>query len=258
MSESEPPEPDWNALLESWDQQQDSCIPNRQSKFEAMLNVLDAYLPRNFTALDLGSGPGSMSIHILRRFPKARVAAVDFDPVLLKIGKESSKQYGRRITWVDADIGAAGWASHLPNRTFDAVVSSTAIHWLDRTRLRRLYEDLSKILRSGGIFLNGDVLPWGDSRKTLGKIAEKLRYERFGTLEVEFAPWHRWWEEVEREQKGLGPAFRQRKERFAHSPTSEGMLPVEFHVRLLRSAGFSEVGTIWQNLLEDQVLAAVR
>lgn len=151
MFESESPEPDWNALLESWDQQQDGCIPNRQSKFEAMLDV-----------------------------------------------------------------------------------------------------------RARGIFLNGDVLPWGEGRKTLGKIAEKLRFARYGTLEVEFAPWYRWLEEAEREQKSLGPAFRQRKERFAHSPVSEGMLPVEFHMRLLRSAGFSEVGTMWQGLLQDQVLAAVR
>jgi SAM-dependent methyltransferase len=245
-------------LLESWDKQQDSCIPNRQSKFEAVLDVLGAYLAKDFTALDLGSGPGSMSFHILRRFPKARVVAVDFDPVLLEIGKGSSKRYGRRITWVDADIGAAGWTARLPRHSFDAVVSSTAMHWLDRRRLRRLYGDLSRTLRSGGIFLNGDVLPWGGKEKTLREIAERLRYQRHGTLEVEFGPWQRWWEDVEREQKGLGPAFRQRKERFAHSPAPEGMLPVEFHVRLLRSAGFREVGTMWQNLLEDRVLAAIR
>ncbi len=258
MSKSESPEPDWNALLESWDQQQDSCIPNRQSKFEAVLDVLDAYLPKDFTALDLGSGPGSMSFRILRRFPKARVVAIDFDPVLLKIGKESSRQYAGRITWIDADIGTTGWENHLPSRAFDAVVSSTAIHWLDRRRLGRLYVDLSRILRSGGNFLGGDVLPWGENEKTLRKIAEKMRYARHGTLEVEFAPWRQWWEEVELEQKSLRPAFRKRKERFAHSPAREGMLPVEFHMQLLRSVGFSEVGTIWQNLLEDRILAAVR
>ena len=252
------PSPRWNDLLESWERQQDSCIPNRQSKFEAMLDVLGAYLPESFTALDLGSGPGSMSFRMLRRFPKAQVVAIDFDPVLLKIGRESSKEYGRRITWVDADIGVPGWASQLPIRTFDAVVSSTAIHWLDRRKLRRLYEDLPRILRSGGIFLDGDVLPWGEDEKTLRAISEKLRYARHGSLEVEFAPWQRWWKRVELEQKSLGREFRQRNERFARNRASHALLPVEFHTRLLRGAGFSEVGTIWQNLLEDRVLAAVR
>jgi SAM-dependent methyltransferase len=222
-----------------------------------MLVVLEAYLPTSFKVLDLGSGPGSLSLRILRKFPEASVVAVDFDPVLLKIGQEALKQYGKRIGWVDADIGAAGWRSHLPSSKFDAVVSSTAIHWMDKERLRRLYNDLARILRKGGVFLNGDVMPWGKGTKWLHEIAEKIRYSRHGTLEVEFAPWHRWWEKVEEGEEELAPKFRKRKERFAQNPASEGMLPIENHVRMLKDAGFSEVDTIWQNLLEDRVLAAI-
>lgn len=250
-------EPDWAGLLKSWDEQQDSCIPNRQVKFEAMLDVLEACLPSSFKALDLGSGPGSLSLRLLRKFPKASVVAVDFDPVLLKIGQEALKRYGRRIGWVDADIGAVGWRSHLPSHKFDAVVSSTAIHWMDKERLRRLYGDLAKILRKRGVFLNGDVMPWGRGMSRLHKIAEEIRYSRHGTLEVEFAPWQRWWEKVEKEEEELTAKFGERKERFALSPASEGMLPIEYHVRMLRDAGFSEVDAIWQNLLEDRVLAAI-
>jgi hypothetical protein len=36
------------------------------------------------------------------------------------------------------------------------------------------------------------------------------------------------------------------------------MLPLEDHVQLLRSAGFSEVDSLWQNLLQDRILAAIR
>ena len=251
-------EPDWPALLRSWDRQQESCIPNRQSKFEAILTVLGAYLPKRFTAMDLGSGPGSLAVRVLDRFPGARVVAVDFDPVLLKIGREVSNAIGKRISWVDADIGSARWAEQLPRNRFDAVVSSTALHWLDRARLGRLYRDLAKVMRRGGIFLNGDVLPPGEDKKTLGDITEKIRYERYGTLQVEFEPWQRWWKKVEREQKSLGPVFRERRARFAHTQASEGMLPLEDHVQLLRAAGFSEVDSLWQNLLQDRILAAIR
>lgn len=245
-------------MLKSWDKQQEASIPNRQTKFEAILDVLGAYLPKRFTALDLGSGPGSLSVQILRRFPRAAVVAVDFDPVLLRIGREASKGFRGRIGWVDADIGTAGWTDELPRRSFDAVVSSTAIHWLDEKRLRRLYVDLARILRRGGIFLNGDVLPLGKDKKTLGEIAEKIRYERHGTLQVEFAPWSRWWEKVERDEKALAPAFQERKARFANATASERMFPFEFHTRLLRDAGFSEADSVWQNLLQDRVLAAIR
>ena len=199
-----------------------------------------------------------MAIRVLDRFAEARVVAVDFDPVLLKIGIEASKPLGKRISWVDADIGSARWTKQLPHNRFDAVVSSTALHWLDGARLGRLYRDLAKVMRRGGIFLNGDVLPPGEDKKNLGDITEKIRYERYGTLQVEFAPWQRWWKRVEREQKSLGPVFRKRKARFAHTEASEGMLPLEDHVRLLRAAGFSEVDSLWQNLLQDRILAAIR
>jgi len=210
--------------------------------------------------LDLGSGPGSLAVRVLERFPQARVTAVDFDPVLLKIGREASKASGRRITWVDADIGSAGWTEHLPHSRFDAVVSSTALHWLDRARLGRMYVDLARIMRKGGIFLNGDVLPLGEAKKVLTDITEKIRYDRYGTLQVEFGPWERWWKKVEREQKGLGlgTAFRERQVRFAGAPAPERMLSLEDHVQLLHAAGFSEVDTLWQNLMQDRILAAIR
>jgi SAM-dependent methyltransferase len=250
-------ETDWMGLLESWDAQQDSSIPNREPKFEGMLEVLAAYLPTTFKALDLGSGPGSLSLRILRRFPDASVVAVDFDPVLLKIGQNALKDFGGRIAWVDADVGTAGWRGRLPTSKFDAVVSSTAIHWMDKPRVRRLYRDLARVLRGGGIFLNGDVMPWVTSKK-LHEISEKIRYSKHGTLEVEFAPWREWWEKVEKEQRALASAFEEKKKRFANGQPSEGMLPIETHIRMIRQAGFGEVDTIWQNLLEDRVLAAIR
>jgi hypothetical protein len=102
------------------------------------------------------------------------------------------------------------------------------------------------------------IPPSGGDKKILGDITEKIRYERYGTLQVEFAPWQRWWKRVEREQKDLGPVFRERRARFAHTGASEGIIPLEDHVRLLRAAGFSEVDSLWQNLLQDRILAAIR
>ena len=258
MTKSTPSAKTWSALLRSWDRQQEGSIPNRQSKFDAVLTVLGAYLGRRFTVMDLGSGPGSLAVRILERFPQARVTAVDFDPVLLKIGREASKASGKHIIWVDADIGSAGWTEQLPHSRYDAVVSSTALHWLDRARLGRMYGDLARVMREGGIFLNGDVLPPGEAKKTLTDITERIRYDRYGTLQVEFGPWERWWKKVEREQKELGPAFRERKARFGGAPAPEGMLPLEDHVQLLHAAGFSEVDTLWQNLMQDRILAAIR
>jgi trans-aconitate methyltransferase len=89
--------PNWKKLLQSWDAMQGYYLPRREMRFSAMLDVLQASLPSSFNAIDLGCGPGSLSLRILERFPDARVVAVDYDPVVMTIGKHALKRFGRRI-----------------------------------------------------------------------------------------------------------------------------------------------------------------
>src|SRR5437867_10715472 len=151
-----PREPDWKGLLASWDRQQESFNPDRERRFDVMFEVLRARLPRRFTALDLGCGPGSLTARLLRRFPAAHSVAVDFDPVVLRIAREAIGSLGGRVRWVDADLKRKDWTTHLPVRKFDAAVSTTALHWLAPEVLRRLYADLARLVRLGGVLLNGD------------------------------------------------------------------------------------------------------
>jgi SAM-dependent methyltransferase len=253
-----PREPNWRAWLESWDRQQESFNPDRERRFEAMFDVLAARLPPRFTALDLGSGPGSLSLRLLRRFPRARVIAVDFDPVLLRVGQGALRGVFRRVTWVDTDLGSPGWTEQLPSGRIDAAVSTTALHWLRPAELRRVYRDLQRILRPGAVFLNGDYLPWDSDRRRLRRLAESVRTARTGgkSLAAEWGPWRHWWARVERE-RALAPLVRERQARFGglhphREPTSIG-----FHERALRQAGFREVAVVWQDL-ENRVLFAVR
>ncbi len=115
---------------------------------------------RRFTALDLGSGPGSLSARLLRRFPRGRSVAVDYDPVSLRVGQGALGSSGGRLQWVDARLGHPGWTERLPRRRYDAALSTTALHWLTAPALGRLYRDLHGLLRPGGVLLNGDHLPW--------------------------------------------------------------------------------------------------
>jgi len=122
--------PDWKDWLERWDRQQEAFNPTREARFDAMMDVLEVRLGRRFRVLDLGCGPGSFSQRILRRFPAARVVAVDYDPVVRQIGQGALGTMGGRLTWVDAKLGAPGWRRALPPGRFDGAVSTTALHWL--------------------------------------------------------------------------------------------------------------------------------
>jgi SAM-dependent methyltransferase len=248
--------PDWKYWLRRWDEQQTSFNPDRERRFSAMFDVAEALVGRRFRALDLGCGPGSLSIRLLKRFPAARSVAVDYDPVALRVGQGALGRVNGRLTWVDAQLGHAGWREKLPAGRFDAAFSTTALHWLRPRELRQLYRDLYRILRPGAVFLNGDHLPWGARDARLRRLAERVRSMRFrGSLTSEWSGWKKWWEDAKQVPQ-LEPCFRLQEERHSQHPKDlESPLPL--HVGALRRAGFRETAVVWQDL-ENRVLLAVR
>ncbi|MEV6691987.1 methyltransferase [Micromonospora sp. NPDC051196] len=75
-----------DAWQESWDRQQEAYLPDREQRFAAMLDAVDAIRdtapPR---LLDLAGGTGTISLRALRRFPDAELTLVDLDPALLAL-----------------------------------------------------------------------------------------------------------------------------------------------------------------------------
>jgi trans-aconitate methyltransferase len=122
---------DW---LQRWDAQQEGYVPEREARFTAMFGALAALLPASFVALDLACGPGSISQRLLTRFPGARAIAVDIDPVMLAIGQGT---IDGRLRWIQADLTSPGWLEELGETQVDAVLSTTALHWLPPEPLAR-------------------------------------------------------------------------------------------------------------------------
>lgn len=251
----------WRKWFRDWDRQQEAFNHNRERRFSRMLDLVEVSLPPRFVALDLGCGPGSLSARLLRRFPQARCVAVDYDPVTLRIGEGFLGTFGGRLRWVDADLGSPGWDEGLPLPKFDAALSTTALHWLDRGRLGRLYRDLGRRLRRGGIFLDGDRLPYGEAAPELARLVEKLRRRRFGDASLSAGwrllsgPWRRWWDAAARDRV-LGPLYAERARRGLEHPVRQNV-PLAFHVRALRRAGFGPVEVLWRDF-DDAVLYARR
>src|SRR5579859_4680068 len=138
---------DWQSWLRRWDQQQSGYLSDREQRFGIMLDVLEALLPERFVALDLACGPGSISQRLLARFPQARCVAVDFDPVLLMLGQNVLADMQGRLRWVEADLRDSSWPDQLGEKQVDAVLSTTALHWLPAESLVQLYRQLGKLVR---------------------------------------------------------------------------------------------------------------
>jgi SAM-dependent methyltransferase len=248
----------WQGWLQRWNAQQMGYLPEREARFTAMLDVLDLLLPEQFVALDLACGPGAISQRLLERFRQASSVAVDVDPVLLTLGQAALGDYGGRLRWVDTDLRETGWRAKLGVEQVDAVLSTTALHWLPAADLVRVYGDLGQLLKPGGVFLNGDHLRFGPQLPTFRALA-RTAYER--TIQASFAKeqsedWGQWWSALAAEP-GMAELFAERERRFPEATHDETAPIFDLHEGALRDAGFREVGVIWQRL-DDRVLLAVR
>jgi SAM-dependent methyltransferase len=249
----------WQAWLRRWDAQQAGYLPAREERFAAMLDVLEAVLPAAFVAVDLACGPGAISQRLLARFPNGRCVAVDTDPVLLALGRGALGDQDGRLRWVQADLTDASWTTSVGEDQVDAVLSTTALHWLPGDALARLYRDLGRLVRPGGVFLNGDRCGFPPHMPTFRALAGGERAWRPSDPQGGGEDWQTWWDALRREP-GLAALFAERERRLAWRQPFEQRweAPIyDFHEAALREGGFREVGVVWQRL-DDRVLLAVR
>lgn len=230
-------------------------MPDREQRFLAMLDTVEAVTSGRPRVLDLAGGPGSISRRLLRRWPQAQVTVVDLDPVLLAIARAGLPAHA---TVVSADLNRPQWSDSLPHHDYDAVLTATALHWLMPDRVADLYREIRQVLRPGGVFINADHitddgLP-GLSRQ-LDARARARREARYAAGAV--LSWQAWWQHVATDPV-LGPLAAQRAELLAlEHRSSEVFPPLSWHLASLQAAGYAETGLIWRGGT-DAAVAAVR
>jgi SAM-dependent methyltransferase len=252
---------DW---IERWDRQQEESLPDREDRFTALIDAVEAGTERSDPlVLDIGCGPGSLAVRLLTRLPHATVIGVDADPVSLTLGRAAySGVPGLRFA--DLDLRVPGWSAQLglnPRTSApDAAVSTTALHWLPEPDLRALYAELASVLRPGGLLLDGDHFTL-DAKEfpSLARLDLALRQRedqrRFPGGHPE--SWRAWWEAAAADP-ALAPHVAERSRRHVdeghHGGTQSTQLAT--HVEALKAAGFAEVGTLWQRG-DNRLLCAV-
>jgi ubiquinone/menaquinone biosynthesis C-methylase UbiE len=120
--------------------------PRRFSQFLTLVHELE--LEGYEKVLDIGSGPGELSIQIANRLEAGGfLHGIDLSPNMIRLAKKIAAAHGRN----NVRFGK-GDALHLrfKDNTFDVVVSSNAFPWVpDRERfLREVY----RVLKPGGRF----------------------------------------------------------------------------------------------------------
>ncbi|MEU6666800.1 class I SAM-dependent methyltransferase [Streptomyces sp. NPDC046727] len=242
---------DWQAWQDSWDRQQEWYMPRREEQFRSMLDLVEAVAGTAPRVLDLACGTGSITDRVLRRFPRATVTGADLDPALLTIAR-GSHAGDERVTFVAADLRDPCWTHLLPQGEYDAVLTATALHWLDTESLEQLYAQVAGLLREGGVFMNADYMP-DASTPRLNSAERALRHRRMHQARRNgVLAWDAWWDAAADDER-LAEHVARRKEIFGDRTDGETQ-PIEWHEEALRRAGFDEARCVWRSVIYAIVL----
>jgi SAM-dependent methyltransferase len=112
--------------------------------------------PRGARVLEVGCGPGRLSIRLAGRHG-LDVTGLDLDPAMIRRARANADRRGnrdqRRPSFLVGDVASLAF----PDRSFDLVVSTLSMHhWADPTAG---LAEISRVLRPGGRALVWDFRP---------------------------------------------------------------------------------------------------
>lgn len=240
---------DWLRWYERWEQMLSCYNPGREARIHLLLSIPELPDTAQPKILDLGAGPGSTGLSVLRQHPGARIMAVEADPVMVMMGQEviNARGLAARFEYLHADIRDGSWwpvyADH-----FDLVVSATALHWLNAEHYREVCERAYAVLKPGGWFMNCDHVA-----------------SRYPALQERYRTWRE--QRVQRAFQALAADqwddyWRELRATLASSSASpiecvgdlwEGSddgLAKPIHLETLEQAGFDLADVYWQELGE--------
>ncbi len=145
--------------------------------------------------LDIGAGTGLLSEFVMQKVGSASLYLLDESPDMLSKAQERLAQYNPKIF-------IQSMTAPLPAGTFNAVISSLAIHHLFDDDKRDLFKRIYQSLAPGGVFINGEqisgISEWqqqlyedmhlngaralGSNEEEIRAAQERMTYDRCSTL----------------------------------------------------------------------------
>ncbi len=211
----------------------DTGIRQLLPRYDEMLDVVARCLsPISNCILELGCGTGELSLKILKRCPNAQLTVIDYSPRMLQYAKAKIEAAGYAERWISIEADFGDWANNPDkleiNSSFDACVSSLAIHHLTDEMKLKLFQQISKSLTNKGWFWNADpVLPESPALAEIYQAAREEWVIQQGTTLAEI-------------RDRIGTSTNQ-----GYS-SQDQLATLTDHLQMLTAAGFQQVAVPWK------------
>jgi malonyl-CoA O-methyltransferase len=111
---------------------------------EQIINELLASINGNYQKiLDIGCGTGTLVAKLVDKFPQAEIIGIDLAPGMIEQAK--AKVNTPEVAFLIGD----GEALDFKAGSFDLVVSTSSLHWMD---CQQVFKEIRRVLKPGGAF----------------------------------------------------------------------------------------------------------
>lgn len=210
---------DLQASFDEWSSEYDFAVEKVCPFYDDALNALICLIPDNAKfVLELGCGTGNLTKRILDTYPDVHVTAVDLSEKMIIKAKEKVSMYSRRVTFVQKEIEA-----FTSPYTYDACVSSLAIHHLDSKHKQLFFDAAYSLLETRGVlYLFDHTLGASQSLEEINHTAWLMYMRKKGGSEAEI-------QEIQ-------------KRRAAHD-ICEAIIP---QLMMMKRSGFVDIDVVWK------------
>ena len=218
-------------FIEQWAAKGGWQAPIREAQTAMVLRMIPYPRDAVIRILDIGAGYGALAAAVLNDRPHATALCLDASAAMLELGRQRNPQLTNRIKFIQASLETPDWLTSVEG-TFDAVISSRALHhFTEKQRRRFIFQEVFGLVRQGGGFVNADNV-----RAPTRSLGERYRRARDEYLDS-FVRQSSGGKTNLAEVRAAAPST-------YHGPHNNGYLEEE--LAWLREAGFEDVDCFWK------------
>lgn len=135
--------------------------------FDAIANAMPAPADgKIMRILDNGTGPGQLATSLKRRFPNAEVWGIDVSGPMVRYAHMRANDMGVNVNFAQRLAEDNGF----PDNYFDLITSSSFHHEVTADASKKIFSEVQRVLRPGGIFRPADSGINGYAQAPQGKV----------------------------------------------------------------------------------------